>query len=147
MNDAPKPDPQVTGNVGLYYCCYQLSLRGWNVMPTARNARGVDLIAYDCAGSKIIGVQVKALSKRNPVPVGSSLSKVMGNYWVVVNNIYKIPKAYILRPADVKKLALRTEKAGKVSFWLEPKKYDSEEFLERWDIIGPGHAEAVAKAP
>jgi hypothetical protein len=147
MNDAPKPDPQITGNVGLYYCCYQLSLRGWNVMPTARNARGVDLIAYDSAASKITGVQVKALSKRNPVPVGSSLSKVMGDYWVVVNNIYKTPKAYILRPADVKKLALRTEKDGKVSFWLEPKKYDSEEFLERWERIGHGHATTVAEVP
>ena len=31
-------DPQLTGNVGLYYCCYRLSLLGWNVMPTARNA-------------------------------------------------------------------------------------------------------------
>jgi hypothetical protein len=32
-------DPQITGNVGLYYCCYRLSQLGWNVMPTARNAR------------------------------------------------------------------------------------------------------------
>src|SRR5689334_2198993 len=30
-------NPQLTGNVGLYYCCYRLSLLGWNVMPTARN--------------------------------------------------------------------------------------------------------------
>jgi hypothetical protein len=27
-------DSQITGNVGLYYCCYHLSLLGWNVMPT-----------------------------------------------------------------------------------------------------------------
>jgi hypothetical protein len=32
-------NPQITGNLGLYYCCYKLSLLGWNVMPTARNAR------------------------------------------------------------------------------------------------------------
>ena len=59
---------QVTGNVGLYYTCYHLSRMGWNVMPTARNARGIDLIAYNQDGSKFIGVQVKSLSKRNPVP-------------------------------------------------------------------------------
>ena len=40
----PRLDRQVTGNVGLYYCCYQRSLMGWNVMPTARNAKGVDIV-------------------------------------------------------------------------------------------------------
>ena len=44
-NGSATLDPQLTGNVGLYYCCYRLSLLGWNVMPTARNARGVDIIA------------------------------------------------------------------------------------------------------
>ena len=34
-----KLDAQVVGNVGLYYVCYKLSRLGWNVMPTARNAR------------------------------------------------------------------------------------------------------------
>ena len=38
---------QVTSNVGLYYVCYQLAKRGWNVMPTSRNARGVDIIIYN----------------------------------------------------------------------------------------------------
>jgi hypothetical protein len=38
---------QVTGNVGLYYVCYQLAKRGWNVMPTSRNARSVDVIIYN----------------------------------------------------------------------------------------------------
>jgi len=36
---------RIVGNAGLYYVCYQLSLHGWNVMRTARNARGVDLLA------------------------------------------------------------------------------------------------------
>jgi hypothetical protein len=45
-NEIAPLNPQLTGNVGLYYCCYRLSLLGWNVMPTARNARGVDIIAY-----------------------------------------------------------------------------------------------------
>ncbi len=38
---------QVVGNIGMYYAAYRLSQQGWNVMPTARNARGVDLLAYD----------------------------------------------------------------------------------------------------
>jgi len=49
-------DQQITGNVGLYYCCYRLSLLGWNVMLTARNARGVDIIAYNKDATRFIGV-------------------------------------------------------------------------------------------
>lgn len=39
-------NPQIVGNMGLYLACYELSKAGWNVMPTSRNAKGVDLIAY-----------------------------------------------------------------------------------------------------
>jgi hypothetical protein len=53
---------------------------GWNVMPTARNSRGIDIIAYNKEGKDFIGVQVKTLSKRNPVPLGNSLDKIMGDF-------------------------------------------------------------------
>src|SRR5580700_3223614 len=59
---------QVTGNVGMYFAAYRLSQMGWNVMPTSRNARGIDLLAYDAAVDRKLGIQVKALSKRSPVP-------------------------------------------------------------------------------
>jgi hypothetical protein len=29
----------ITGNTGMYFVAYQLSRRGWNVMPTSRNAQ------------------------------------------------------------------------------------------------------------
>ena len=41
-----KHEAQIVGNIGMFYACYRLSRLGWNVMPTARNARGVDIIAY-----------------------------------------------------------------------------------------------------
>ncbi len=112
-------DPQLTGNVGLYYCCYRLSLLGWNVMPTARNARGVDIIAYSRDASRFVGVQVKALSKRNPVPLGTSLDKIMGDFWVIVNKVATpTPSAFILLPSEVRERAHRGEKDGRVSYWL-----------------------------
>ena len=73
-----KCDTQITGNTGLYYCCYRLSRLGWNVMPTARNARGVDIVIYTQDASRYLGIQVKTLSKRAAVPLGKSLDKVMG---------------------------------------------------------------------
>ena len=42
---------QVVGNAGMYFAAYRLSRRGWNVMPTSRNARGIDLLAYDAAAN------------------------------------------------------------------------------------------------
>ena len=134
-----KLDSQITGNVGLYYICYRLSRMGWNVMPTARNARGIDLVAYNRDGSKFIGVQVKSLSKRDPVPLGTSLEKIMGDFWVIVNKITAEPSAFVMLPSEVKERAHRGEKDGRVSYWLQPGSYDTDEFREAWERIGHGH--------
>ena len=138
MSLHPTLDPQLTGNVGLYFCCYRLSLMGWNVMPTARNARGVDIIAYSRDATRFVGVQVKALSKRNPVPLGTSLDKVMGDFWIVVNKVATEPSAYILLPSEVTERAHRGEKDGRVSYWLQPTDYEHETFKESWARIGLG---------
>ena len=129
-------NPQLTGNVGLYYCCYRLSLLGWNVMPTARNARGVDIIAYSRDASRFVGVQVKSLSKRNPVPLGPSLDKIIGDFWVIVNKVATpTPSAFILLPSEVRERAQRGEKEGRVSYWLQPRDYEQESFREAWERI------------
>ncbi len=131
-----KRDNQVTGNIGLYWTCYQLSRRGWNAMPTSRNARGVDIIAYNRDCSKKIALQVKTLSKKNPVPLGKSLDAVTGDFWVIVNDVRSTPQAYVLPPSEVKKHAHRGEKDGRVSFWLQPGAYCLPEFHEAWERIG-----------
>lgn len=131
-----KKDSQVTGNVGLYWACYHLSRMGWNAMPTSRNARGVDIIAYNRDCSRTIAVQVKTLSKKNPVPLGKTLNNIMGDFWIIVNNVISNPQTYILFPEEVKSLAHRGEKDGRVSHWLQPSSYCTEQFHERWDRIG-----------
>jgi hypothetical protein len=133
---------QITGNIGMYYACYRLSCMGWNVMPTARNARGIDIIAYNSIGSEFIGVQVKTLSKRNPVPLGVSLEKIMGDFWIIVNNISAVPNAFILLPEEIRTLAHRGEKDGKISYWLQPTSYDNSKYKEAWHRIGHGHESA-----
>lgn len=137
---------QLVGNVGLYYCCYKLSRMGWNVMPTARNARGVDLIAYSEDASKIISVQIKALSKRNPVPLGTSLDKLIGDFWLIVTKTgYNEHITFVMLPDEVKAAAHRGEsKDGKVSYWLQPPRYDQPEFREAWDRIGHGGLDGAA---
>ncbi len=137
-----KPDSQIVGNAGLYFTCYHLSLLGWNAMPTARNARGIDIVAYSRDGKRHLSIQVKSLSKRAPVPLGASIENLMGDFWVIINKVISEPTAFILTPDEVKTLAHRREKDGKVSFWLQPNGYDIEEFREAWDRIGRGDGAA-----
>ena len=132
-----KLDPQITGNAGLYYCCYRLSLLGWNVMPTARNAKGVDIIVYSRDASRLLAIQVKALSKRDAVPLGSSLDSILGDFWVIVNKVATDSRSvFVLRPSEVRE---RAHRSGN-EYWLEPKDYDQEPFRQAWARIGRGDA-------
>jgi len=131
----------VVGNVGLYYVCYRLSRMGWNVMPTARNAKGVDLLAYSDDARKVHSVQVKALSKRAPVPLGTGLEQFFADFVVVCRHaLTNAPECFVLTPQEVSRLAHRGVKDGRVSFWLQPKQYESSEFREAWHRIGEGQA-------
>lgn len=134
-----KLEKHITGNIGMYYACYKLSCMGWNVMPTSRNARGIDIIAYNKNGSNFIGIQVKTLSKKDAVILGNSLDKVMGDYWIIVNNAANEPNAFIMLPKEIKTLAHQGEKNGNVLYWLLPTSYDTPEFKEAWHRIGHGH--------
>ena len=128
-----KHEAQIVGNIGMFYACYRLSRLGWNVMPTARNARGVDIIAYSPDATHFIGVQVKSLSKNSPVPLGKTLDKIAGHRWIIVNNaISDAPSTFIMLPAEVRERAHRREKDGRVSYWLQPRDYDQEQFRDAW---------------
>ena len=128
-----KRPPQIVGNIGLYYACYQLSMLGWNVMPTARNARGIDIVCFSMDGTRMRTVQVKSLSKRTAVPLGQDLAKVMGDFWIVVNSLETDqPQAFVLLPHEVRAMAAQD---GKGAYWLERKKYDADEFAEKWSRV------------
>jgi len=133
-----KLDRQIVGNAGLYLTCYRLSLLGWNAMPTARNARGIDVVAYSRDGRGYLGIQVKSLSKRAPVGLGKSLDNLTGHFLVIVNNVIREPTSFILTLDEVKERAHRGEKNGRVTFWLQPRAYDCCQFREAWWKIGQG---------
>ena len=104
-SSAPKNN-QVVGNSGLYYVCYRLSRLGWNVMPTARNARGIDVLIYSQDATRTHTIQVKALSQRSPVPLGTKLEALFGDFFVICRNLaLDTPECFILTPAEVRSLA------------------------------------------
>jgi hypothetical protein len=108
-------------------------------MPTARNARGVDIIAYSYDASRYIGIQVKALSKRAAVPLGTSLDKVIGDFWIVIDKVStQTPSTVILLPSEVRQHATRNEKGAQASYWLEPAVYEQTLYKDASDRIGGG---------
>ena len=136
-----KRSTQLTANIGLYYVCYQLSRRGWNVMPTARNARGIDIVAYQGSGKDFIGIQVKTLSGRLAVPLNKApeQGELPGDYWIIVTNVAAdsdpptAPDVFVMLPGEVKKKAVQNQKRG--TWWLERKSYNSANYRDKWDRL------------
>lgn len=135
-----KKDKQIVGNVGMFYVCYQLSLRGWNVMPTSRNAKGIDIIAYSPNGKKYLGIQVKTLSKPVHIPLGEEKEKIMGDYWIIVvlpdeQSTSCNPTMYILSKDEVIDRGSNYIKNGKKSAFLHKNKYEDEKYKDKLDKI------------
>src|SRR5690349_12632581 len=74
---------QMTGNAGLNYAAWQLSRRGWHVMPTVRNARGSDMFIVSPDETLTLGVQSKALSSRVAVPLGNDIARLQSDWWIL----------------------------------------------------------------
>jgi hypothetical protein len=129
---------QLTGNAGLYHVARELSRRGWHVMPTIRNARGSDLYAASDDESVVLRIQSKALSKKAPVPLGTSLDSLRSDWWIItVNANTPSPICFIMTLEEVKAGAHRgVNEAGKVSYWLQPKSYNLPTYQEVWDRLG-----------
>jgi len=124
--------------MGLYAVCYELSKRGWNVMPTSRNAKGIDVLGYSQCGKRTITVQVKALSDPSPVPLGTDpgLCGLIADYLIIARRVRDVPEFFIVTTAAVRPLVHVGVKNGKTSCWLQPKAY--ERFQDQWDTIGRG---------
>jgi hypothetical protein len=125
----------MTGNAGLNYAAWQLSRRGWHVMPTIRNMRGSDLIVTDAQEAQFFGIQSKALSKRHAVPLGRSLDALRSAWWIVTVHVNTDhPVCYVLARQEVQQLATRDRNEG--AYWLSASSYDRDEFREAWHRIG-----------
>lgn len=128
-------DTQIVGNEGMYYVCYRLSQMGLNAMPTARNAKGVDVVVYDSKGTAYLGLQVKTLSERWPVPLGTGKVHAQSDFWCIVNLNKKKgsaaqPRVFVMTPEEI-----AAGMSGSKSKWLQPPVYDRGQYEERWNRI------------
>jgi hypothetical protein len=133
-NKPQKRSNQLVGNIGLFYVCYELSKRGWNCLPTSRNAKGVDLVVYSQNAKRTYTIQVKALSRKNPVPFGLP-ANLMADF-VIVSVLLTSPEIYILTVKEAIGALHRGEREGRVSYWLQPPNYQGHK--DCWGKIGDG---------
>ena len=140
---------QLTGNAGMYHVAWELSRRGWHVMPTVRNARGADLYAASDDETRVLPIQSKALSKRSAVPLGGSLETLCSYWWIITLNANSDqPTCFVLTLDEVKAAAVKnTNSTGRVAYWLEPKFYVLPQYQEAWHRLGSAESTVVACDP
>ncbi len=134
---------QATGNAAMHYAAWQLSRKGWNVLPTARNSKGSDLFCANDDETILFGVQSKGLAKRNPVGLGKDLTNLRSDLWIITIKAKEdAPVCFILTLGEVKQNATQSNaansKTGTAAWWLQPKCYDKPEFREAWHRLEGG---------
>ena len=128
---------QITGNAALFFVAWQLSRRGWHVMPTIRNARGSDLFVANGDETVFFGVQSKGQSGRDDIKVatvreGDIIDHILSDWWIITNEPSSHePTCYILTKAEVAERAKR-DRDGQC--WIKLARCD--EFRDAWDRLG-----------
>jgi len=84
---------------GVFYACYELSRRSWYCLPTIRNTAGIDIVAYSLDNSRRrITIQVRSLSKRNPVPMRKT--PVPYDHLIIVRKVHGEKRDTVLARAE-----------------------------------------------
>jgi len=101
---------QITGNIGVFYVCYRLSLENWNVLPTIRNASGADI--FIVKERRRLGLQVKTLSVKDNINIGANPFDYSIDYWIILMNVKKEenPSPYIISRPDME---MEIERCGR----------------------------------
>ena len=136
----------IVGNIGLFHVCYELSRRGFNVVPTSRNTRAVDIIVGSADFSKSVTVQVKTNRTKTSPEIGKASELKtkeealevarIANFWVQVMLKKDCSVDYVIVwPGDDEELIIKNEKS-----WLFPtqrKKYEKifESYINNWSRI------------
>ncbi|MFN7988690.1 MAG: hypothetical protein U0529_14545 [Thermoanaerobaculia bacterium] len=136
---------QNSGMQGVYLAAAALSRQGLIVSPTARNAKGADLLVTDDECLHAFSVQVKTnRSKSNFWLVGEHARrlKAESHIYVLVNLLDASGnfEAYVVPSVSLAPLVKKQE--ARASTWWYVEKSDLTAFKEAWHIFSP-----VASAP
>ena len=141
-----KLPPQIVGNIGLFHVCRELSRRGFNVVPTSRNTKAVDVIVGNSEFSKNATVQIKSSTTNIGTRICSAefskeevLAKTsVADFWVFVQinkkDNCKVKQIAVCRGGDAKMLN-KENKDWWYSVW-RPKEFNKNEWEAHRDDGG-----------
>src|SRR5919198_3117268 len=85
-------------------------------------------------GKRKYTIQAKSLTKRSPVPLGSSLESLFADYLIVCRNVLvNNPELFITSMGRIRPDIHKGHKNGRVSYWLQQKNY--EQYKDNWEEI------------
>jgi len=130
---------QNTGHVGVFYVCYKLTCLGWNVLPTSRNAEGVDIFVYSQDGKRSFGIEVKTrdgTSKHHRNVEVKNPDCIPAKFWIIVQDSRDEPKTYILKSDEIAKFANDRCYGKEKKYMVTPSDYAHDKFMEKWERLG-----------
>ena len=135
MSKSTAYDKQITHHKAVCYVCDTLSEMGWNVEPTARNARGIHLRCTDENGRRM-SIRVHGCNGRTAITTPSIMPRA--DFWIIVRFNSDPPNCYILSHAEIasERYAQKSKKTGITTWWIDPPQYET--FKAGWDRIGSG---------
>ena len=111
----------ITRNTGIYYTCFRLSQKDWNIIVVANGRRELHRVDRD-------GIQhtlkIRSLSKEVPAQFPQGLDILDDiDYLVICNNLQGQPKMVILEPETVKRI-IHKDWLNDNAYWLQNADYN-----------------------
>jgi len=128
---------QLTGMAGVYLVSAELSRRGFIASPTARNARGADILVTDQNCTHAYSLQVKTNGKNASFWLLNPHAKKMVSptHFYVLVNILRDGHEFFVVPSQVVAGKMDVAKQGK-STWYSISRRNAWQFKDKWDLIG-----------
>lgn len=135
---------QLTGMAGVYLAAAELSLRGYIVAPTSRNAQGVDLLVSNSEGTSAIPIQVKTNSTTFSFWLLSEKCKLLesDDLFYILINLRKYEREFFIIPNKEIVGKMREEKSkssrsgqSEPSIWYSFLLEDAKPYQNKWQIL------------
>ena len=126
---------KVSGHIGLFYVCYQLSVRDWRVLVSKRNMSCPNHGRCWKVWGQEVSFQTTNQREKGPIQFDGGPEKITEDFLIsVVNSDTGKPEVYVFT-ADEARDCIKVSKTNPDRSFIEGKVYDTDRFEERWDKL------------
>ena len=125
---------KVSGNIGLYYVCYQLSVHDWRVLVSKRNMSCPNHGRCWKVRGQVVSFQTTNQREKGPIQFDGGHEKITEDFLIsVVNSDTGKPEVYVFTADEARD---NMEPSGRLGrHFIEVPVYDTEAFRGRWDKL------------